>query len=242
MKICIFMSDNRPLNTNFETAEYPSLVASINYEYSKKHGYDFVYYRPYLKNKDSLSVYNCIDPNTLDKRHAAWSKLLSTELLLKQGYDYIVYIDSDCIFKNFNKTIESIISNYTDRDMIFIVNHLLENDYNPCSGFYICKVTDYTEKFITHWYNYNIPESNRDNYWEQDALWKFYKYSNIAVIADVMFSDVDGQLIRHLAAGTARENSERIPYFKKFILDNNIDFNYNILRIRVISFDTNPRC
>ena len=98
MKICVFMSDNRLLSNDINNANYNSLTASINYEYCKKYNYNFLYYRPYLDNKEIIDLYNCPDPNSSELRHAAWSKLLSTQLALQLDYDYIVYIDSDCIF------------------------------------------------------------------------------------------------------------------------------------------------
>ena len=73
------MSDNRNLEMDFKEAKYNSLAASINYEYSKKHNYDFIYYRPYLKDEENFNLTNCVDPNNItDLRHASWSKLLST--------------------------------------------------------------------------------------------------------------------------------------------------------------------
>ena len=92
MKICVFMSDNRPLAPNFEKADYNSLAASINYEYCKLYGYDFIYYRPYLKDPSVTVLYNCLDPNG-EERHASWSKLLSTTKVLEGGDDYVVYVN-----------------------------------------------------------------------------------------------------------------------------------------------------
>jgi len=121
MKFLIFMSDNRNLNDNLNTSEYNSLVSSINYEYSQIHGYDFIYYNPYL-NKDKIEIFNCKNPNNNILRHSAWSKLLSTLLATELHYDYIVYIDSDCIFKDFNQKLEDFINSYDDKDIIFLNN------------------------------------------------------------------------------------------------------------------------
>ena len=56
-RILVFMSDNRKLHGSLAGADYNSLVAAINYEYCKKHGYDFIYYRPYLNNKDEIKSF-----------------------------------------------------------------------------------------------------------------------------------------------------------------------------------------
>ena len=114
------MSDNRPLSQTMEKAEYNSLTAVINNEYCKKWKYNFIYYKPYFKEQKELLLYNCIDPNTNETRHAAWAKLLSTSLVLNLDYDYVVYIDSDCIFKNFDLSLEEFIKPYIDKKYNFL--------------------------------------------------------------------------------------------------------------------------
>jgi hypothetical protein len=52
MRILVFMSDNRSIDPDIEKASYNSLVASINYEYCKKHKYDFLYYVPIIKRSE----------------------------------------------------------------------------------------------------------------------------------------------------------------------------------------------
>jgi hypothetical protein len=233
-KILVFMSDNRKLDQSYEKANYNSLCASINYEYCKKHGYGFIYYRPYLMNKDTVSMYNCKNPITNELRHASWSKLLSTSIAFKLDYDYIVYIDSDCIFKNFDQTIEEFIKPYSEKDILFL-NNKPWGDNDPCAGFYICKVNEYTKKFIVDWNQVNIPEKDRDHAWEQDTLWKIYKEYNIGIIDSWMFQEKEEQFLRHVSSC---ENNNRIPYFSSFIKSKNINYEKNINELQVIEFDT----
>lgn len=233
MKILVFMSDNRNLSSNFSNAEYNSLVASINYEYCKKYGYDFIYYRPFLKNKELTVLNNCIDPNDGSPRHASWSKLLSTKIAIELDYEYIVYIDSDCIFKDLNKSLDEIIRDYIN-DIIFFNNNPWGYD-KPCAGFYICKKSENSIKFIKNWYNYKLPRCNILHSWEQSALWEIFKEYNILIIDTWMFREREGQFLRHI--GT-HEKEKRIPYFKNFIEENNINFSDNISQIKCIEFDT----
>ena len=228
------MSDNRPLESNINISAYNSLVASINYEYCKKHNYDFIYYRPYLSDINIIDINNCIDPNTNNPRHSAWSKILSTKLALQLSYDYIVYIDSDCIFKNTEQTIEPFIEPYTKSDVIFLNNKPWGDDL-PCSGFYICKVCDTTKQFINDWYNVNIPEYNIKHIWEQAALWEIYSKYNIAIVDSWMFKEVDGQYLRHVGS---TEHNIRIPYFLDTIKKYNINYSQNINNIQNISYST----
>ena len=114
MKICVFMSDNRKLSTDRETADYNSLSAVINYEYCKKHNYDFIYYRPYLYNENEITLNNCIDPNTKLFRHPSWSKILSTKLAFKLTASFnklSSLIDSNTIYPCWVKKI--VVQSYT---------------------------------------------------------------------------------------------------------------------------------
>ena len=231
-KICVFMSDNRKLSYDFENTDYNSLVASINYEYCKKYNYDFYYYRPHLNN--NYSINNCINPISKNMRHASWSKLLSTDQALSLNYDYIVYIDSDCIFKNFNQSIEDIIKLLLNYDTIFY-NDFPWSETLPCAGFYICKTNFKNKQFINEWYNTDIPNNDTIHNWEQDALYKIYKNYNIYILNGCMFREKDGQFLRHIGSD---DKHNRIPYFKDFIISNNIDYKSNILNINCVEYNT----
>jgi hypothetical protein len=231
------MADNRPLDTNFDTAAYNSHVASINYEYCKKFNYDFTYYRPYLHDRNSLSLYNCYDENTGGLRYAAWAKLLATKVALNLGYDYVVYIDSDCIFRNFDVSIEDFIKPYLDKNVIFLENIPFDEDH-PCSGFYVCKVNSETKHFITEWYATNIPDKNTIHAWEQVALHQIYKNYNLAVVKKaMMFYEEPNQFLRHISSGL-ESHTYRFNYFRDFIEANNIDYKKNIENIVFVEFNT----
>lgn len=232
--ILVIMSDNRNLENTISKAEYNSLVASINYEYCKIHKYDFIYYRPYFVNKVEIELMNCKNPVTNNLRHSSWSKLLSTNLALNLDYEYIVYIDSDCIFKDFDQSLEDYILPYLNKDILFLNNKPWGNDI-PCAGFYICKVNAKTQKFIKDWYNMNIPVDDTQHPWEQNSLWRIFEKYNITVIDSWMFEEKEIQFLRHVSS---YEKNSRIPYFTSFIEAKNINYENNINEIKVIEFDT----
>lgn len=239
MRICVFMSDNRLLSNNLDNASYHSLAAAINYEYCKKYNYNFIYYRPYLNDgdKNKIVLNNSIDPKTGLSRHSSWSKLLTTKLVLDLNYDYIVYIDSDCIFKDFNKPLEKFIKPYIDYDIIFL-NNKPWGKLKPCAGFFISKVCSKNIEFVNDWYNFDFLKRENPCRWEQGALWYIYKDPkyNIAIVDEWMFKEVDGQYLRHIGS---HEGEIRIPYFKNFIKDKKIDYSNNINNIKCIDFNTN---
>lgn len=237
MKILVFMSDNR----NFEDQLYVKLTAAINKEYCKKHNYDFLYYQPYLEGEDS-PILNCLDPNTLELRHAAWSKILATKKALSLDYDYVVYLDSDCVFNDFDKRIESVIEEHPSANLIFFRDYISEErGLLPNSGFYICKVCDDSRSFINDWYNVDSREFNTKHSWDQSGLWKIYRFDDKVVTThDFMFHpsvfpDLPIQLLRHITWG---ERHHRILFFTEVINSKNIPVDENIGSIEVVRFDT----
>ncbi len=181
----------------------------------------------------SVKLNNCLDPNSGNERHSSWSKLLSTRKVLHMNYDYVIYIDSDCIFKDFIQPLESLL--IPDKDVTFFNNNPWNKD-KPCAGFYICKVQNSTKKFIDDWYNFTMPTRDVEHAWEQDALWEIYQKYNIGIIDAWMFEERKGQFLRHVSS--YNESEVRMPYFSKFIDDNNINFEINIVEINIIDYDT----
>ena len=241
-RIGVFMSDNRALQPDLETSTYHSQVAVINYAYCMKHSYDFIYYRPYLDSKESYALYNCIDPHTNETRHASWSKLLSCQDTSKQPYDYIVYIDSDCIFKDFNRRIEDFCPQMFTHDILFL-NNLPWNEDKPCAGFFICKNSELARSYIRDWYAVNLPEKNKLHAYEQDALWTIYKsWKSCYVMNSWMFREREGQFLRHICH---LENDLRTVYFKQFIERHSINYSKTIRDMPKKEFNAhtvNPPC
>jgi hypothetical protein len=168
-------------------------------------------------------------------RHASWSKLLSTLLALQLDYEYVCYIDSDCIFKDFDHTIEDFIQLYSDKDVLFL-NDKPASDTLPCAGFYICKVHEATKQFLQNWYNVNLPEKDTEHAWEQSALHTIYQSYSIGIIDSWMFREKEGQFLRHIGSHYSKD---RIPYFTSFLQSKDIDYAKNIHAIQCIEFDTN---
>ena len=241
-KIAVIMSDDRYLVTNLQDASYNSLSASINSNYCKVNGYDFIYYQPYYKSVDLTSHTNCVDPNNNNLvRHSAWSKLLSTLKAIELGiYDYIVYIDTDAILRTINYRIETIIDKYLgNNEFIFFdnsPNFLTKGPENSaCSGFYILKVNNKSRQDIIDWYNVDLPYFNTTPFWEQSALWfNILKSLNVTIAPEPHFDEVPGQFLRHLHSGTA---GLRVPYFTEVIKELNLDIKNN-KNLNYIQYDT----
>lgn len=222
MKIAVFISDNRSLDSNKETCQYNACASYINAIYCLGHKYHFYYFKP-LGN----DIFVCRDPNTGEKRHASWAKILSAYLLLTSKYnhyDYVVCIDSDCVFKNIHKPLESIIAAFPNHDII-TANNAPYHSHLPCCAFFICKNTEWTRQFLQTWYMYKnpssdseewkhvltnakqtyaIPEFKLGSYWEQDTLWLLLQNPEIAArihILDepIMFAETTDQYLIHIS-------------------------------------------
>lgn len=258
MKILVFMSDNRALEVNTSTAGYCSLAAVINATYCQRHGYDFKYYKPFIGIDDERNarLFNCMDPNSHELRHASWAKILAALHILDvydHNYDYIVYIDSDCIFKTHETTIESIIKQYPEHstNLIFFNDNPWSPE-DPCGGFFIAATNNLhiqrTKRILEKWYQHKSPKHNREHPWEQAALVHLYtNQSNKTKDADVlgirvhdavMFNEEAGQFLRHICHD---ESHSRTPYFRNFILTilRNIDYTTTIRKIDSEAIDTN---
>jgi hypothetical protein len=260
MRILVFMSDNRKLNKDPETTQYHSLVAYINKAYCNVHGYDFLYIRPYYKYPEENNLYVCRD-RIGNLRHVSWAKLLVAQHCNTLGYDYIVYIDSDCIFKNFNISLESIINDTAHHGVNIIYASNLPWHKLPCAGFFIVKVNDETKRFIENWYNYTLPVydsvkwkntiqmSNKycsynwvpDKHWEQDALWCMIANNEMipySYINENTFEENTTQFLRHICHVFS---NQRQPYFQKIVdtlLPKHGSFESIIETIHTIELDT----
>jgi len=259
-KILVLMNDNRELEDNFEKADYWSYAAYINKQYCDKFGYDFKYINPYYK-ENTKDINTCIDMNTKEMRHASWSKIIVIQSLINK-YDYVVYVDSDCCFLDFNKSVDSIINKYEDNNKIIFSSNYPWNSHLPCAGFFIIKNTIENIKFLDTWYRYPVPENNSDEWkktlelamkrcgyswspgkhWEQDVLWTLIANNKTSVNImedEISLVDSDNQYIRHICSVN---DSERYNYFKniskKIIERTNITYQNGIHSIKNEKIDT----
>jgi hypothetical protein len=83
-----------------------------------------------------------------------------------------------------------------------------------------------------------MPRRNKGRYWEQSALWSFFKtYPGLTVIDNCNFFKEGGpdQFLRHIASF---QKARRIPYFRDFIAAKGISFGAAIKGISVVEFST----
>jgi hypothetical protein len=248
-KILISMSDNRGLSNILNNSNYNSLVAAINYSYSKKMNYDFLYLRPGLKNEYPIN--NCFSSKN-ELRYCAWSKLLSSIKIIDEypQYDYVVYIDSDCIFYDINLSISNYLANskvvngvsIAEATLIFL-NDKPWSSVLPCSGFYIFKNNSSSREMFKTWFETDNPRNNLLHNWEQNSLYiNLNNFINkISVIDDWMFEEYPSQFLRHIGSG---HSEDRVPFFNQVIKNIGIENDYHniiehLINNSLITYNTN---
>lgn len=120
LRVLIVTVDSRELVPELhEHTPYTSLAAVINWNFAKKHGYDFKYLRDYIdlnetrrkynieipadepdEGKDYRSTVTAYHPGLKEYRGATWSKLpvlWHIAVTMASKYDLIMYLDSDAV-------------------------------------------------------------------------------------------------------------------------------------------------
>jgi hypothetical protein len=172
------MSDNRTPTDNLN--DYWNITAYANFKYCQLHDYDFIYYKPFIKDKTDNSLLCCRNPtypiSSNKRRHISWTKILTTHHTLKK-YKRAIYLDSDAIFNNYNN-IDSILSAYDtqNKQVIFLSDHPYHAEA-PCAGFFICNYSAEAFKFLRSWYcdQHHDPIYDQTHPWEQNSIhtWGF---------------------------------------------------------------------
>ena len=153
-KIVAITSDNRSLN--FKKKTYLELSYIINSNYFKKNNIKFYFVklksflpRGNLTFKNSINSYStkCLSP-----RAPSWSKLLAIIKVLKLKYDYIIYMDSDCIINNHEVQLKNIINQIGKKKFLFYSDSPWNKKLPNC-GFIIIKNSEYSKKFLEKWWN-----------------------------------------------------------------------------------------
>lgn len=87
--------------------------------YAKKHGYDYIF-------RNNLITVKYVNP----KRHSKvfqnglyWQKIQAVKDALESGYEWVLWIDPDALFTDFDTRIEDLLSQYRKNDEEFLIAH-----------------------------------------------------------------------------------------------------------------------
>jgi hypothetical protein len=245
LKVLVLMSDNRDVEFDLKKCEHNTLSSIINYEYSCRHNYDFKYFRPSMNGE--FGLINCLSP-TKKNRHAAWSKILSCIKVIEEGYEYdfVVYLDSDCIFNNHETSLIEYLDerknvlneNLNMKSDIFFMNNQPWHRFLPCSGFFLFKPNFKVLDFFKTWYKQD-DKKNLDHPWEQESLQSILiKNFEVEIIDDWMFEDKRrNQYLRHIGHGNPLRKTFFSNIVDKYDLKK-VESNLGFIKNSIVEYET----
>jgi hypothetical protein len=146
---------------------------------------------------------------------------VSLRFALALDYDQIVYLDSDCVFKDQDTGIDSFVertpvqvgTTFVKCCFAFL-NNTPWNENMPCSGFMIAKNCPATLSLLKKWWNFPNPGKNFDNEFEQASLHEIFVESinQLCVWDSISLFEKGGQFLRHVIEPKLRE-----AYFTKLV-------------------------
>ena len=175
-KIAIITSDNRDLKFNNKKNTYVELSALINLNYAIKNRCDFFFFKiiddfnnKYLEKKEALTSYSTLARSC---KTASWVKLLTIYSTLSLKYEYIIYLDSDCIFNNQKITLNQIIRLLKKKQMLFYSDKPWNMNLPNC-GFILIRNSYFNKNFIKKWWK-TFSFKNLTHPYEQFWLQRFW--------------------------------------------------------------------
>jgi hypothetical protein len=224
-------------------ANYAHQATIINKLYANKYNYDFIVERCPLKedlNKDYMW-------DGENEYMFVWSKPSLIKKHLK-NYDYIFYIDSDAIFVDHEKTIDSFIDeNFTNNTcLLFGTDCITDNFcYYKCklnAGVIIVKNTNKTFEILDKWIE--APKNElckvfQHNYQREqgciNVIKYFYNLNEIKIVDYYKLNGIDGLWIKHYMGLTNNIRCKILNlYFQKFLIEYNIYDNSKLIKNSII--------
>ena len=238
-KIAIITSDNRDVKFNDKKNNYVELSALINLNYAIRNKCDFFFYKivddfniKYLNKKETLTSYSRLARSC---KAASWVKLLTIYSTLNLNYEYIIYLDSDCIFNNQKITINQIVRLLKKKQMLFYSDKPWNINLPNC-GFILLKNSYFNKSFIKKWWQ-TFSLKNLTHPYEQFWLQKFW-LNNLKIVKKKIILLPDEicrlknkkQFIFHMTSDFAKK---RDHFFNNYTNKNKL--NINLLKKKIKS-------
>jgi hypothetical protein len=231
-KIAIITSDNRDVKFNNKKNNYVELSALINLNYAIRNKCDFFFFKiiddfniNYLNKKETLSSYSRLARSC---KAASWVKLLTIYNALNLNYEYIIYLDSDCIFNNQKININQIIRLLKKKQMLFYSDKPWKVDLPNC-GFILLKNSYFNKSFIKSWWQ-TFSLKNLTHPYEQFWLQKFWlnnsklvKKKIILLPDEICRLKNNKQFIFHMTSDFAKK---RDHFFTNYTYKNKLNINF----------------
>ncbi len=160
-------------------------------------------------------------------RAVPWTKLLAVNHAMAQGYDRIVYIDSDAIFNRFEMSVDDFLMS-SKSALAALEGAALTLTFNypwteieSTSGFMVWQNTELAKRILHHWWNVDAGDYHLEHDYEQHALNHHvlkdasgYR-EHIAIIPAISFVERRRQYVRHVSIAHSRVRLPRFRYALK---------------------------
>jgi hypothetical protein len=165
----------------------------------------------------------CYNPRLREARCGSFAKLVAMRDAIALPYETIVYIDSDCIFRNHERSVEDFTTTCPVHAGVpfeqACTGHLRNIPWTPdlpCAGFFIARNTPRTHAFLKKWWDYPNPEHAFQHDFEQSSLREIYPEvsDRICVWDAIFFQEQEGQWLRHVSSD---QRELRLPYFRRMV-------------------------
>ena len=192
-RITVVMSDSRDI-TKLNDINYLRKVYAINKAYCEKNGYKLLYYCPESLRLFNLKLFRmlnifCYSFKSHSFRSVHYTKIISClkTLIDFPNIEYLVYIDSDCIFYNHNVLLENYIRklDLSNKNILFFDDKPWSEN-RPSSGFFILKNNVDSIEFLKKWWEVNSTYYLKHPF-EQAVLYNSYFINKIELINEWQF-------------------------------------------------------
>jgi SAM-dependent methyltransferase len=141
---------------------YGEFTEKINSAYCEKNGYTY-----YVETNEDLIKNKC------EGRSYHWYKSFLVQDILEKNpnCDYVLFLDMDAVFVNWNRRIEDFITSE--------FSILITEDYGPSianTGVILFKNDQFTKDFLTKWWvaGEELPEFKNRFWWDQSVIESIY--------------------------------------------------------------------
>jgi hypothetical protein len=124
--------------------KYLDIALDNHHRYATKFGYDYIF----RNNLITERFFDKQSRSPLFQLGLYWQKIQATKDALDEGYEWVLWVDPDILFTNFDMRIEDIIANYRLNHEEFLVAH--ENFCFANTGVFLIHQSQWSHQMLEH--------------------------------------------------------------------------------------------
>lgn len=218
------MGDDRPVREGAQTAtSYPSLAYEINRRFCASKNWDFRY-ECYVLPSRPWGSWSAYSRSARQHRAASWVKIFAVLRALEIGYEFVIWIDSDCIFYDHNADWSDVMESFDRPELQFLswVDRPFYHD-QFCAGFFIVRSSEAIQRLLCELWTQPSDYSWKHVYEQSELNSRIKRWSpaEYSIVDEPMFRlEVEDQRLLHLASF---DHQKRIPGFVDWFAQRSIE-------------------